>query len=66
MLVAGKFANLVIDGALNAGMDKNSCISFEKTDNFEQVMDKIPLKSTVLVKASHAMHFENITKYLSK
>ena len=66
LLVAGKFANLVIEGALSAGMDKNSCISFEKTENFEKVMDKIPLKSTVLVKASHAMHFENITKCLSK
>lgn len=66
LLAGGNESKAVIRGALEAGMPSDKCIWFERADDFPEIAGILPEECSILVKASHSMEFEKITKYLIK
>lgn len=67
VVTVGENAKYIADGAISAGMSRQTVISFEKTDDAaDKINDIVTDADAVLIKASRGMHFENIVSQIAK
>jgi UDP-N-acetylmuramoyl-tripeptide--D-alanyl-D-alanine ligase len=63
LLAVGPEAVSIADGAIEAGMDKNSVIALNSSGKAADLLrERIKAGTTILFKASRGMHFEKIVQ----